>query len=221
MQYSSLRFSNCSAVLLLQKKKKYKSTQVPALRAPATPGTKGAGTVRCSVWAAASQGHRDSSAARIHQHRLPGICPLPAERTEKGKPSKNGHAQGSCVLGYSGEQEVSQLFSYSAQISPHPCPAGLGAMSSQPPSPLLEEATTWKLHTQRGEALALPAPARNITAGHPQHLPGCSHSGKTSATAGLPSSSKVEQVNESSLFWKGIFYSPDQNLTFCSSLVFF
>lgn len=218
MQYSSLRFSNCSAVLLLQKKKKYKSTQVPALRAPATPGTKSAGAVRCSVWAAASQGHRDSSAARIHQHRLPGICPLPAEGTEKGKSSKNGHAQGSCVLGYSGQHEVCQLFSYSAQISPHHIPVQLDWEPwAQPPSPLLEEATTWKLRTQRGVVpLALPAPARSITAGHPQHLPGCSHSGKTSTTAGLPSSSKVEQVNESSLFWKGIFYSPDQNLHFAA-----
>lgn len=78
----------------------------------------------------------------------------------------------------------------------------------QPPSHLLE-APTWKLHTQRGVALALQAPAICITAGHPHHLPGCSHFSKTSTTAGLPSSSEMGQVNVSSLFWKGVFYSPE------------
>lgn len=40
-----------------------------------------AGVIKCSVLAAASPQHRDSSAASIHQHHLPSICLLPA--TEK------------------------------------------------------------------------------------------------------------------------------------------
>lgn len=98
----------------IEKKKKKTSTKVhrSLLWEPQPPlAERAAGGVRCSGWAAASQGHRDSSAARIHQHHLPGICPLPAEGTEKGKSSKKGDAQGSCVLGYNREQEVCQLFS--------------------------------------------------------------------------------------------------------------
>lgn len=56
-----------------------------------------AGWVRCSASAAASQGHRDWSTASIHQHHLPGICPLPADG-EKLKPFKNGAAGSSCLI---------------------------------------------------------------------------------------------------------------------------
>lgn len=123
-----------------------------------------AGGVRCSVWAAASQGHRDSSAARIHQHRLPGICPLPAEGTEKGNPSKNGNAQGSCVL--KNKKFASCFLNQHRFFHPH-LQLDWEPWDLQPPSLLLQEATTWQFHTQRDVARALQAPARSITAGPP------------------------------------------------------